>query len=143
MLPWPRSQGICSTPGACFPNSFLPALPPRCDTGAWHYDRGARAEPLVVTGCIFTDGSCKKLLRWGIAARAGWGFVVVGDATYSGAVFGALPGPRQTSARAELYAVLQVLTIGIAPIHIHTDYLPLLDGLTRGRRWCCSPRRDN
>eukprot|EP00959_Pyramimonas_sp_CCMP1952_P191234 3998931-Pyramimonas_sp.AAC.1 len=70
-----------------FPNSFLPALSPRCDTGAWHCDRGARAEPFVVTGCIFTDGSCKKLLRWDLAARAGWGFVVVGDATYSGAVF--------------------------------------------------------
>eukprot|EP00959_Pyramimonas_sp_CCMP1952_P023792 499244-Pyramimonas_sp.AAC.1 len=96
-LPWPRYLGTCCTPGAFFPNSFLPALPPRCDTGAWHYDHGARAEPFVVTGCIFTDGSCKKLVPWKIAARAGWCFVVVGDASYSGAAFDALPGPRQTS----------------------------------------------
>eukprot|EP00959_Pyramimonas_sp_CCMP1952_P272781 5702548-Pyramimonas_sp.AAC.1 len=34
-----------------YPNSFLPALPPRNDSGVWCYDRGARAEGhFVVTG---------------------------------------------------------------------------------------------
>ena len=128
---------------ALYPNSSLPALPARDDSGAWHYDRGARAEQLVVTGQVFTDGSCRKLLCWDIAARAGWGFVLVGDSSYRGAVFGPLPGPRQTSARAELHAILQVLVAGVAPLHIYTDYLPFIDGLARGNKWCTAAARDN
>ena len=42
-----------------------------------------------------------------------------------------------------MHAVLQVLVVGVAPLHIHTDYLPLIEGLARGRRWCTAARRGN
>ena len=67
----------------------------------------------------------------------------MGDSSYRGAVFGPLPGPRQTSARAELHAILQVLVAGVAPLHIYTDYLPFVDGLDRGKQWCTAATRDN
>ena len=127
---------------ALYPNSSLPVLLDRDDSCGWHYDRGARAEQLMVTGKVFADGSCRKLTSWDVAARAGWGFVLVGDSSYRGAVFGPLPGPRQTSARAELHAILQVLVVGIAPLDIYTDYLPFVDGLDRGKQWCTAATRE-
>ena len=32
-----------------------------------------------------------------------------------------------------MYAILQVLVVGIAPLDIYTDYLPFIDGLARGK----------
>eukprot|EP00959_Pyramimonas_sp_CCMP1952_P042592 890386-Pyramimonas_sp.AAC.1 len=58
-------------------------------------------------------------------------------------VYGPLPGPIQTSPRAELFAVVQILRIAILPLRILTDYLDLPQGLERGPAWGCHPRRPN
>ena len=42
-----------------------------------------------------------------------------------GATFGALPGPIQTSPRAELWAAIQALRYAILPLRLHTDHKPL------------------
>eukprot|EP00959_Pyramimonas_sp_CCMP1952_P026512 556112-Pyramimonas_sp.AAC.1 len=115
--------------GALFPNSGLPATPPQDDSGRWRYDEAARgrsfSDQCVVTGDVSADGYYAKLLHWDAAFRSRWGFVVVGDSRCCGVACGPLPGPRRTSGRAELHAILQALTVGVAPLRIHTDYQPL------------------
>eukprot|EP00959_Pyramimonas_sp_CCMP1952_P158772 3320947-Pyramimonas_sp.AAC.1 len=81
---------------------------------------------------------------WLEASRAGWGFcqlrVPMGRGVDS-LVFGALPGPTQSSPRAELYAFLQALQVCIPPICVHADFRDLADGLALGVRWRCAQRR--
>eukprot|EP00959_Pyramimonas_sp_CCMP1952_P408897 8569218-Pyramimonas_sp.AAC.1 len=97
----------------------------------------------VITGHVFSDGACRKYHYWPEASRAGWGFVQVGDHRILVCAYGALPGPVQTSPRAELYAVVQILRVAMLPTTIYTDYLDLPEGLSRGPSWGCSPRRPN
>eukprot|EP00959_Pyramimonas_sp_CCMP1952_P088590 1853397-Pyramimonas_sp.AAC.1 len=82
---------------------------------------------------------------WPEATRAGWGFCRLSEppAGVDILVYGALPGPMQSSPRAELYASLQVLQVCLPPVCVHADFKGLVDGLALGARWCCAPRRLN
>eukprot|EP00959_Pyramimonas_sp_CCMP1952_P305440 6391710-Pyramimonas_sp.AAC.1 len=81
----------------------------------------------MATGKIFTDGACQKAWFWPEATRADWGFAKLQDGPggIELLVYGALPGPSQSSPRAELYVFLQVLSalllhVGLAgPIQIY------------------------
>ena len=97
----------------------------------------------MVTGLIYADGSCLKHWSRPQAARAGWGFVILENFWAVGGYYGAVPGPVQSSPRAELWAVIQVLLVAVPPFCIHTDHLEVILGLARGRAWAHCPRRSN
>eukprot|EP00959_Pyramimonas_sp_CCMP1952_P230842 4825644-Pyramimonas_sp.AAC.1 len=63
----------------------------------------------MVTGKTSMDGACQKAWFWQEATRAGWGLAKLQDGPggIEVLVYGALPGPSQSSPRAEIYALLQ------------------------------------
>eukprot|EP00959_Pyramimonas_sp_CCMP1952_P157472 3293277-Pyramimonas_sp.AAC.1 len=97
----------------------------------------------MASGVIFTDGACNKFWYWPEASRAGWGFAKLVDDKLDLLVYGALPGPVQSSPRSELHAFLQVLQIAVLPILVYSDYKGLIEGLTWGPHWCRHPSRPN
>eukprot|EP00959_Pyramimonas_sp_CCMP1952_P395006 8275952-Pyramimonas_sp.AAC.1 len=69
----------------------------------------------MITGHVFSDGARHKYHYWPEASRAGWGFAHIEDHRILLYVYGALPGPIQTSPMAELYAVVQILRSAMLP----------------------------
>eukprot|EP00959_Pyramimonas_sp_CCMP1952_P431907 9045399-Pyramimonas_sp.AAC.1 len=64
--------GTCSTLVGCIPNSFLPALPPRNDTGIWCYDRGGLRDTLSSQArCPLTDRARSCFTGTTLIGRAG------------------------------------------------------------------------
>ena len=51
-----------------------------------------------------------------------------------------LPVQRRIK-RAGLWAFLQVLREAMPPLTFYTDHLGILQGLAKGKKWCCSGRR--
>ena len=49
---------------------------------------------------------------------------------------GTLGGLNVSSFRAELQALYEVLKIAVPPVRIHTDNQDVVDGVSRGRKWC-------
>ena len=122
------------------PQSALPKLPPiRGKMLIWHLGR----EGGTITGMVFTDGSMKWLWWWPETARAGWGVVQMKGKFLMAAYYGTLPGLIQTTPRAELFAICEALRLAILPICIHTDHLPIVDGIARGKEWCLAVGRSN
>ena len=95
------------------------------------------------TGDVYTDGSLRQLWWWLEAARAGWGIASLEGLGLKSGLTGTLPGPVQTVPRAEMFAVCEVLRLAVLPLHVHTDHLPIVDGLKRGRAWCLAVARNN
>ena len=122
------------------PRSCLPEVPPveeeRC-----HWFRG-QAEGCV-TGNVFTDGSCRIRWWWPESERAGWGVGALEGGTTTAAFYGPLPGPNQSTPRAELFAVCEALRVAVLPCKIHTDHRLIVKGLARGRAWCTAATRPN
>ena len=56
-------------------------------------------------------------------------------------LYGPLPGHWQTILRAELYALLMFLLHACPPFCMAIDNLTVMKGLSRGKAWCCAPRR--
>ena len=93
---------------------------------------------------IALDGS--KVGRYVGTARASYA-VTATDAegevqlALSGTVHAALPC-QNTSGRGELEAILALLrNFGAFPVQFYTDYQRAIDGLNRGKAWCCSAKR--
>ena len=59
------------------------------------------------------------------------------------ALYGTLPGYIQTTPRAEMWAVIETLRRALLPIQIHTDHVPIVEGLERGKLWTQRPEREN
>ena len=60
------------------------------------------------------------------------------------ASYGAMPvdlSIQRRIKRAELWAVLRALQTALPPICIHTDHMGIIQGIAKGRRWCCGARR--
>ncbi|CAK0857407.1 unnamed protein product [Prorocentrum cordatum] len=93
----------------------------------------------LATGDIYVDGS----LQFGdcpALRRGGWSFTKLkGNDEYEMdcVCYGPLPGTQwiQSVPRAELYALLQALTVGTPPIIIHTDCQNVVDGAQAGPTW--------
>ena len=104
---------------------------------------GGRQPPkdFVVSGNAFTDGAMRG--RAPVAARrAGCAWVIVddaGDVIFS--LHGPCPDPFPTAFRAELRAVCELLVMVTPPITIWIDNKEVLDGIAKGREWCCSSAR--
>ena len=69
--------------------------------------------------------------------RCGWAVCQVmhqgdGYGTVVASIHGALPGFEQEVPRAELYGLYKALTLGLAPIHYHTDCKFVSDGFCAG-----------
>ena len=47
-------------------------------------------------------------------------------------IFGTLPGPDQSVARSELFAVVETLRLAVKPLHIRTDHLNITLGIDAG-----------
>ena len=120
--------------------SWFPPLPPRDTSSRWHIQYG---DPQGITGMIFTDGACRRVWYWPESARAGWGFAQLAEHGVATLVYGALPGPMQTSPRAEMFAFFQALQVCVLPVTVCTDFKGLIDGLALGPKWCLAPRRNN
>ena len=56
--------------------------------------------------------------------------------------YGVCAEPFTSVLRSELHAVLEVLRITVGPLTIHVDNKTVVDGVARGRRWCCDARRE-
>ena len=104
---------------------------------------GGRPPPadFTASGNAFTDGAMRG--RAPIAARrAGWAWVIVderGDVIYG--LHGPCPDPFPTAFRAELRAVCELLFVVTPPITIWVDNKEVLDGISKGKQWCCSSAR--
>jgi len=77
-----------------------------------------------------------------IARRAGWACVLVnGEGQVIAGLYGPCPDTFPTSLRAELRAVIQLLTLALPPLTIYVDNKGVVDGWANGRTWCCSSAR--
>ena len=123
------------------PRYAIPSVPRPCVREVWRYAPGGNTAEL--TGDIYTDGSGLSPIGWPEANRAGWGIPMTTGQTVRGLVYGPLPGHQQSVPRAELYAVMAVLRDGVAPLHMRTDCLGVVEGLQHGREWRVHPRRPN
>lgn len=87
----------------------------------------------VFTGKVYLDGSG---LRGTCARRRRCGFAVVMidevDGGILGAMYGALPGPVQSVAAAELWALRMLLRHCMAPLDVASDCQFVVDGVTAG-----------
>ena len=93
------------------------------------------------TGQGFTDGAmignAPKAAR-----RAGWAAVLFNDeAKIIAGLYCTCPDACPTSLRAELWAVIQMLTLALPPLTIWVDNKEVVDGWGRGRTWCCAAVR--
>ena len=102
---------------------------------------GVEVDDFSVTGSVFTDGALSGGARKG-TERAGWAVVVVGDCgLVIGGLYGTCPDHFPTSLRAELWALLQALRHARPPLTIWVDNAGVVDGLAKGRTWCCHSSR--
>ena len=96
-----------------------------------------------MTGNVFTDGSCRLRRWWPESERAGWGIGALEGWTTTTALYGPLPGPDQSTPRAELFAVCEALRLAVLPCKIHTDHKLIVEGLAKGKAWCSGASRAN
>ena len=98
-------------------------------------------DPYVFTGNVFTDGAMRgpALAR---LRRAGWAAVAVDDnANIVYGLYGTCPDPFPTAFRAELLAVERVLAYAWPPVKLHIDNQEVINGISRGKLWCCNSMR--
>ena len=77
-----------------------------------------------------------------VARRAGWAWVVVddsGDVIFG--LYGPCADPFPTAFKAELRAVCELLVVVVPPITIWIDNKEVLDGIAKGKQWCCASAR--
>ena len=90
---------------------------------------------------FYGDGSLKGQ---GVYARCGWAVAqLIGD-VLSWVAYGPMPvlHPCQRKIkRAELWAFAHTLDKKMPPLVFNTDHQGILDGISKGRRWCCSGER--
>ena len=91
-------------------------------------------------GEAYTDGALKGTAPK--ARRAGWAYVVDDGAAPMWGKFGTCSEAYTTVLRAELRALLEILRVAIGPIVIHVDNKQVVDGVQKGKTWCCGPKRD-
>ena len=56
--------------------------------------------------------------------------------------YGVCADPYATVLRSELRALVAILRVAVGPLTIHVDSKLVVDGVARGRRWCCDSRRE-
>jgi hypothetical protein len=132
-LLWDR--GLASDPSLRYPFVPQPEVVNWVETGA---------EDRLYTGDVATDGS--RIGNWRDMGQTGWAAVMLADDTDG--ILLASWGPLPTSlpvhrriARAELWAVLQVLVNSMPPLRIHVDCSLVLRGVLNGRKWCVHSSR--
>jgi len=93
---------------------------------------------------IALDGS--KVGRYVGTSRASYAVTATNEEgevqlALSGTVHAALPC-QNTSGRGELEAILALMrNFGAFLVQFYTDYQRAIDGLNRGKAWCCSAKR--
>ncbi len=118
---------------------------------------GEEREAIAFSGDVCTDGSLKS--KWRLGGQAGWGAVVLNPAKHDGAdeeeeeeaafghgivLYGPLPVQlpvQRRILRAELWALWRVLLRAIPPLRIFIDNAAVVEGVGRGRLWCCQANR--
>jgi hypothetical protein len=102
---------------------------------------GVEVQDFQLTGDAFSDGSVLGGRRKG-HERAGWATVMIdSQGLVLGGIYGTCPDFFPSSLRAELWGVLQTLRHACPPITIWVDNAGVVEGITKGRRWCCDSRR--
>ena len=102
---------------------------------------GKEPAEFTFTGNGFSDGSVlhPQIIA---ARRAGWAAVLVDDKGHLIAgLYGTCPDRYPTSLRAELYGVMHMLRLAVAPLTIWVDNQNVVSGFVNGRQWCCSAAR--
>ena len=99
-----------------------------------------RQELVIFKGVVYTDGSGGAPWYARELERVGWSAVQmrIGEATPYLFAYGTLPGTIQMVGRAELYAIVQVLENGVAPLNTKTDHLNQVKKFNKGERHCRS-----
>ena len=97
---------------------------------------GKEPAEFTFTGNGFSDGSVlhPQIIA---ARRAGWAAVLVDDEGHLIAgLYGTCPDRYPTSLRAELYGVMHMLRLAVAPLTIWVDNQNVVSGFVNGRQWC-------
>ena len=98
------------------------------------------ADGATATGVAYTDGALRGTVPK--ARRGGWAFVVDNGAEPIWGKYGSCSDVYLTVLRTELRALVEVLRITTGPITIFVDNAQVVDGIPKGREWCCSHKRD-
>ena len=77
-----------------------------------------------------------------MAKRAGWAFIVNDGALLLWGKYGSIGDVYPNALRAELRALLEVLRHTAGGLTIHVDNKEVVDGVSRGRDWCCASGRE-
>ncbi len=139
---WLRRRGAAAVWDPLFSRGVparpkLPPPPPEVERWAGSQPR----DGAVATGDVYTDGAARGLVPR--ALRAGWSVVVLGtDGQVAWALYGSCGELVTSVVRAELRGLLEALRRAVTPIRVHVDNAEVVDGVRKGRAWCCSATRD-
>jgi len=129
-----------------FSNAIVPRLTYRCcPTPHLSYDPvwAQDCQNGYLEGRVYLDGSVLDGVDE-VLARAGYGVVRLDEKGHrTDALYGALPGPRQSIDAAEIFAAVVALRHACGAITLISDSLVFVGGWRRGRRWCVAADRPN
>ena len=76
------------------------------------------------------------------ARRAGWACILADeDGDVIAGLYGPCPDAFPSSLRAELWAVIHILTLAVPPLTVWVDNKTVVDGWGKGPEWCCDSSR--
>ena len=104
----------------------------------------ADSGPVTFSGRGFTDGSLMRKTRTG--GQTGWAAIErrcsANEATV--VMYGVLPVSlpvQRRILRAELWALWRILVHCLPPLRIYIDNAAVVEGVHKGRKWCCAAAR--
>ena len=106
-----------------------------------HEEWSKELECRVFSGDVFGDGSKKGSHEW---SQCGWAAIQSSEQGDLFACWGPLPVDlpvQRRIKRAELWALLKVLRNCLPPLTFYTDHFGIVQGLQKGKQWCCHASR--